>query len=211
MRLLATLRRLSVLQLAALGLAAAVIGGLTLGLAGPVSAGPGKCTGTTAERALCIAGQQQDDPYVWGGNGPTSFDCSGLVYYSYKKAGVQWGDMTAAGQYQYGAQKGWKVSTAHLKPGDLLYFDWDGDGDIDHTGIYAGKGKMIAASSTAGKVTTTKLTSYYTSHMLGSAIRPPANEDNKPSTGAKKDDKSSTDNKGSAASDPIVIITNIGP
>lgn len=190
MRISAIVRRLSVLQLAALALAAAVIGALTLGLAGPASAGSGQCTGTTAERALCIASKQQGDRYVWGSNGPTSFDCSGLVYYSYKQAGVRWGDMTAAGQYQYGAEKGWQVSTAHLKPGDLLYFDWNGDGHIDHTGIYAGKGNMVAASSTSGKVKTTKLTSYYTSRMLGKAVRPPAKSDAKKNT--KKGDKTST-------------------
>ena len=182
------------LQVLALMIASAVAGALVLGFAGAANAANSNCTsGTVAENGLCVAKKQVGDPYVWGANGPNSFDCSGLVYYSMKKAGVKWGDMTAAGQLSYGNSKDWDVSKNNLKAGDLLYFDWTGDGKADHTGIYAGNGKMVDAPGKGRNVRTVKLSSDHKNHMVG-AVRP-GGKDSKPvkkpakKTDAKKDTK----------------------
>jgi hypothetical protein len=153
-------------------LALAFIGATLVGISSLASARTSSaCSGSVAEKAVCQARAQQDDPYVWAGKGPSVFDCSGLTYYAYRKAGLDWSYRTAAGQYSYGVSKGLTVSTRNLRPGDLVFFNWDG-GEIDHVGIYVGNGKMVHASSGRGKVVESTLNSYYRSHMLRSAVRP---------------------------------------
>ncbi|PIO80005.1 hypothetical protein BSQ39_13015 [Loigolactobacillus backii] len=75
-------------------------------------------------------------PYVWGATGPDSFDCSGLVMYSLKKAfGIIYphfsGDQIS---------KAKSISASDAKPGDLL-------GNDEHIGVYAGNGKYYSAMS----------------------------------------------------------------
>jgi peptidoglycan DL-endopeptidase CwlO len=81
-------------------------------------------------------------PYVWGGNGPTQFDCSGLVQWSLAQAGVVM-PRVAADQ----AQTGPAVPLSQLAPGDLLFYHTDptAPGYISHVAIYLGDGKMIQA------------------------------------------------------------------
>ena len=81
-------------------------------------------------------------PYVWGGNGPTQFDCSGLVQWSLAQAGVVM-PRVAADQ----AQAGPAVSLSQLAPGDLLFYHTDptAPGYISHVAIYLGDGEMIQA------------------------------------------------------------------
>jgi len=166
-------------------LALAFIGSVLVGLGGLASAKSGNgCSGSIAEKAVCQARAQKGDPYVWGGKGSNAFDCSGLTYYAYRKAGLDWSYRTAAGQYGYGVSKGRTVSIRNLRPGDLIFFNWDG-GEIDHVGIYAGNGRMIHASSGRGRVVETDLNSYYRSHMLSSAVRP-ASGSAKSTDGTKK-------------------------
>ncbi|MEV0157895.1 C40 family peptidase [Micromonospora sp. NPDC050686] len=166
-------------------LALTFIGGALVGLGGLAGANASSgCSGSIAERAVCQARAQKGDPYVWGGKGSNVFDCSGLTYYAYRKAGLDWSYRTAAGQYSYGVSRGRAVSTGNLRPGDLLFFNWDG-GEIDHVGIYAGNGRMLHASSGRGKVVETRLNSYYRSHLLKSAVRP-ASGSTEPNDGTEK-------------------------
>jgi peptidoglycan DL-endopeptidase CwlO len=81
-------------------------------------------------------------PYVWGANGPTSFDCSGLVQWSFAQAGVVM-PRVAADQ----ARTGPSVPVSQLQPGDLLFYHTDptAPGYISHVAIYLGGGKMIQA------------------------------------------------------------------
>ncbi len=79
--------------------------------------------------------------YRWGGVGPTLFDCSGLVYYCYKKAGVYTGMRTTASGYKEIAIP---ISEEEAEPGDLVFFT-DSEGNTHHVGIYKGNGKMIHA------------------------------------------------------------------
>jgi hypothetical protein len=81
-------------------------------------------------------------PYVWGGNGPGVFDCSGLVKWSLAQAGVVM-PRVAADQARTGPQ----VPLSQLEPGDLLFYHTDptAPGYISHVAIYAGDGEMIQA------------------------------------------------------------------
>jgi peptidoglycan DL-endopeptidase CwlO len=81
-------------------------------------------------------------PYVWGGNGPTQFDCSGLVQWSLAQAGVVM-PRVAADQ----ALTGPAVPLSQLAPGDLLFYHTDptAPGYISHVAIYLGDGEMIQA------------------------------------------------------------------
>jgi cell wall-associated NlpC family hydrolase len=81
-------------------------------------------------------------PYVWGGAGPTQFDCSGLVQWSFARAGVTM-PRVAADQ----ALTGPAVPVSQLKPGDLLFYHTDptDPGYISHVAIFIGNGWMIQA------------------------------------------------------------------
>jgi peptidoglycan DL-endopeptidase CwlO len=81
-------------------------------------------------------------PYVWGAAGPTSFDCSGLVQWSFRQAGVIM-PRVAADQ----ARTGPSVPVNQLAPGDLLFYHTDPTAPdyISHVAIYLGDGKMIQA------------------------------------------------------------------
>jgi peptidoglycan DL-endopeptidase CwlO len=81
-------------------------------------------------------------PYVWGGDGPFDFDCSGLVQWSLAQAGVVM-PRVAADQALTGPQ----VPVSRLEPGDLLFYHTDptAPGYISHVAIYLGDGEMIQA------------------------------------------------------------------
>jgi cell wall-associated NlpC family hydrolase len=81
-------------------------------------------------------------PYVWGAAGPTAFDCSGLVQWSFAQAGVAM-PRVAADQ----ARTGPAVPVSRLQPGDLLFYRTDPTAPdyISHVAIYLGKGLMIQA------------------------------------------------------------------
>ena len=86
-------------------------------------------------------------PYVWGAQGPSSFDCSGLVYAAYKSAGLgypNWSRLNAA-LYFVDTKR---VPLSQLIPGDLLFYSFDGSvQNIHHITIYAGGGMMWEANS----------------------------------------------------------------
>jgi cell wall-associated NlpC family hydrolase len=81
-------------------------------------------------------------PYVWGAAGPRAFDCSGLVQWSFARAGVPM-PRVAADQ----ARTGPAVPVPRLEPGDLLFYHTDptAPGYISHVAIYLGRGEMIQA------------------------------------------------------------------
>jgi peptidoglycan DL-endopeptidase CwlO len=81
-------------------------------------------------------------PYVWGGDGPKVFDCSGLVQWSLAQAGVVM-PRVAADQARTGPQ----VPLSRLEPGDLLFYHTDPTAPsyISHVAIYLGDGEMIQA------------------------------------------------------------------
>jgi cell wall-associated NlpC family hydrolase len=86
-------------------------------------------------------------PYIWGSEGPNSFDCSGLVYAAYKSAGLGWPNWDRLNSALYaGYTKHVKIS--ELVPGDLLFYSYKGTiSSIHHITIYAGNGMMWEANS----------------------------------------------------------------
>lgn len=100
--------------------------------------GPPGAANTALQAALAKRGSQ----YLWGGNGPNAFDCSGLTKFAYAAAGVQL-PRVAVDQYRVGKP----VAQNELLPGDLVFYD-DGTGNpaaIHHVGMYVGEGKMVDA------------------------------------------------------------------
>lgn len=96
-------------------------------------------TGTYAS-ILAAAKAQLGKPYVYGANGPSSFDCSGFTKYVFNKAIGQ--SLPRTAQEQYNAYS--HVSAANAKAGDLIFFGSSAS-NISHVGIYMGNHKMIDA------------------------------------------------------------------
>ena len=95
--------------------------------------------------------------YVWGAEGPNSFDCSGFTQYVMRKSkGVRLPRVSRKQAY-YGKY----VSRSQLRPGDLIFFDTSRRrrGYVNHVGIYIGNGKFIHASSARHRVVITSLNS----------------------------------------------------
>lgn len=99
-----------------------------------------------AIEAVNAALGKQGSPYVWGATGPDSFDCSGLVQWAYKQAGVSLPRSTYS---QINA--GTSVSQSELKPGDLIFFNGGG-----HVGIYIGGGNVVHAPTEGEDVKVTQ-------------------------------------------------------
>jgi cell wall-associated NlpC family hydrolase len=89
---------------------------------------------------MAIALNQRGKAYELGGDGPSVFDCSGLVEYAYALAGMPGLPHSAAAQQQLGVP----VSRAGLQPGDLVFFGYP----AYHVGIYVGNGMMVNAPTT---------------------------------------------------------------
>ena len=86
-------------------------------------------------------------PYVWGAQGPNSFDCSGLVYAAFKYAGLDWPNWDRLNAALYSGYTK-HVSLDALVPGDLLFYSYNGTiSTIHHMSIYAGNGMMWEANS----------------------------------------------------------------
>ena len=108
--------------------------------------------GAGVDAFISVAMQQEGKPYGYSNEGPNSFDCSGLVYFSLKSVGVSVGRMSAK---HFATIESWQTvpTKAYLVRGDLLFFtNSSGSGTIGHTGIYLGNDKFIHASSSAGRV-----------------------------------------------------------
>ncbi|WP_307133895.1 C40 family peptidase [Streptomyces aurantiacus] len=85
--------------------------------------------------ALSAARTQMGKPYVSGGSGPNSYDCSGLTQWAYSQAGVSITRTTYTQQ-----NDGVKIGRDALKPGDLVFFN-----SLAHVGLYAGNGVVLHA------------------------------------------------------------------
>ncbi|WP_102692968.1 C40 family peptidase [Rummeliibacillus pycnus] len=115
---------------------------------------------TKLQKAVSIALAQQGVPYVFGGSTPSGFDCSGLVYYAYKNAGLTAYRTTAAGFYSI------STATSSPKVGDLVFFKNTYKSGISHIGLYMGNGRFVSASGTRVQVSSV-YESYWSSHFAG--------------------------------------------
>jgi hypothetical protein len=103
-------------------------------------------TDAFAEDAVQLATRLIGRPYVWGAEGPSSFDCSGLTHYVYGRTGVEL-PRRAIDQSRVGE------TVRRLQRGDLLFFASDQRRSlVTHVGIYEGGGTMIDASQRHGRV-----------------------------------------------------------
>jgi cell wall-associated NlpC family hydrolase len=90
---------------------------------------------------------QARKPYIWGDEGPNSFDCSGLVYAAYRAAGLGWPNWDRLNSSLYFSYTK-HVPLSQLQPGDLLFYSYKGTvNTIHHITIYAGNGMMWEANS----------------------------------------------------------------
>ncbi len=96
-------------------------------------------------------------PYAWGGDSPEEgFDCSGLTWYVYRRAGVDLPRNSAA-QFQAG-ERVLPFDASALEMGDLVFFGYEGDPNrVHHVGIYCGGGDFIHAPSTGDVVKVSSL------------------------------------------------------
>lgn len=93
--------------------------------------------------ALAAAVRMIGSPYVYGATGPNAFDCSGLMYYSWRQAGV-----TLPRTSQAQAYAGQRISLSEARPGDLVIFYRD----MHHVGMYAGGGVIVHAPRPGARV-----------------------------------------------------------
>ena len=125
--------------LAALGLAKRV----RLTPPSPPKATPSQPS-SVAAKVVQAARAQTDKPYAWGGNGPGSFDCSGLTVWAFRAAGIS---LPRTSQAQYGS--GRAVARSAVRAGDLVFFATNGPG-ASHVGIAISNASFISATSSGG-------------------------------------------------------------
>lgn len=81
-------------------------------------------------------------PYVWGGQAPGGFDCSGLMWYGMQHFGI---NIPRTSNAQIAALRSIPLEQAQI--GDLVFFDSDSNGRSDHVGMYAGNGQVLVADN----------------------------------------------------------------
>ncbi|GAB2595122.1 C40 family peptidase [Streptomyces capparidis] len=96
-----------------------------------------------ASAALAAAKTKIGSPYVWGGSGPNSFDCSGLTSWAYAQAGV-----TIPRTSQAQANAGTRIPLSQAQPGDLIIQY----SDFHHVGLYVGNGMQLHAPKPGANV-----------------------------------------------------------
>jgi len=114
-----------------------------------------------------FAYQYLGSPYVYAGNTPSGFDCSGFTQYVIlNTVGIDIGHGTE-GQLAHGSWVEWGA----WEPGDLVYFQGTYRPGISHTGIYIGNGEIIhSANDSTGVIVSNLFSDYYSNHYYG-AIR----------------------------------------
>jgi len=117
---------------------------------------------TGTQQLVCdLAKEELDKKYVWGAEGPLTYDCSGFTHAIFQKLGIEIPRVSKAQ-----AQKGEYVGKEALQMGDLLFFDTSKEQKgINHVGIYLGNNRFIHASSAGKAVVITSLdTPFYAKH-----------------------------------------------
>ncbi len=136
------------------------------------SAPAGQPTPASVSAVLSLAMQQVGKPFVWGGAGPSAFDCSGLVEFVFAHAAGL--SLPHASTLQW--DRAAPVAPNQLQPGDLVFFNTDGAGPT-HVGIYLGgvaRDFVDATNPTGGVRIDSLLSAYWAQHYLGARRLLPA-------------------------------------
>ncbi|ROR92872.1 NlpC/P60 family protein [Nocardioides aurantiacus] len=133
-------------------------------LAGP--AGDASAASTTKVRnATNIALNQKGDPYRYGAAGPGAFDCSGLIYYSYRKAGIS--VPRTSGQQAAHARR---IAKGNMRRGDLMFFH--NGGRVYHAAIFLGwkdgRAQLLHSPRSGSRVHVTRT---WTTQWFGGTLR----------------------------------------
>jgi cell wall-associated NlpC family hydrolase len=128
-----------------------------------------------AARAIAAARSQIGEPYLWGGTGPDAWDCSGLVQWAYRQAGI---NLSRTSRQQWFDAP--RIALADLRAGDLIFWAWDtaDPSTIHHVAMYTGGGRMVEAPRTGLDVREIPV---YLNGYIG-AVRPGATDADLPST-----------------------------
>jgi cell wall-associated NlpC family hydrolase len=124
---------------------------------------PPPSTNGGVSAVIAYARAQIGKPYEWGGDGPNTFDCSGLTMRAWQRAGVGLSHYTGA---QWDETS--RVAISDLRAGDLVFFGSSGP-NSHHVGLYIGGGQMIEAPYTGANV---RYASIYRSDLVSYGGRP---------------------------------------
>ena len=117
---------------------------------------------TLGDRAATIALKAVGVPYRWGGSSPESgFDCSGLVYWTYRRLGIELPHSSYA-LWELGR----RVPRSRIRRGDVLFFY-----GLGHVGLYLGRGRMVHAPESGRRVEVVELDRSYYGRGLVAARR----------------------------------------
>lgn len=115
-----------------------------------------------ARHALGMRGR----PYQYGGNTPQGFDCSGLIQYSYARAGMK---VPRSTEGLWAGSR--SVSSSQIRPGDLLFFHQEGKRN-SHVALYIGDDRFVHSPSSGKQVSTASLSDPYWRRHFSAARRP---------------------------------------
>ncbi len=115
--------------------------------------------GTTPKKIIETSKTYLGTKHRMGGTSHKGMDCSGLIYVSFQKNGIQL-PRTSTEQGRYGKQI---KSISHLKKGDLVFFhmNWNTKRFVNHVGIYLGNGDFIHVSSSKGCIVSSLKSDYW--------------------------------------------------
>ena len=121
---------------------------------------------TDREKIILESNKYLGVPYLWGGNTPKAFDCSGLVVWTLKKAINLIIPRTTLQQYQK-----WSIiiekDMSKIKNGDLVYFKTFGTNPVSHVGIYTGNNTFIHSPKKNDYVKKSKILGFWKDNLIG--------------------------------------------
>lgn len=120
---------------------------------------------SAGQKIAGLARLQLGAPYRYGGASPKGFDCSGLVYYTHGKLGINT-PRTSHAQFNYARP----IKLSQLESGDVVFFNI-GTKNISHVGIYVGNGMFVHAPKSGKKVSSNYLNDHYWKTRIVSAGR----------------------------------------